>query len=1172
MTFGTHIGRVAGRVTAVVAALCISAAVLPLLADGTPQSLPFSQSWGNTALISTSDNWSGVPGIEGFRGDNLTAANDVDARTVLAADDPGTIDVNANQTNPNTFATGGVTEFELAGGPQLALTGSGTADAPYLRLTMSTAGITGVRVRYTLLDLDGSVDNAAQQVALHYRVGTTGAWTDVPAAYVADATTGPSLATQVTPVDVTLPAAVDNQAVVQLRILTVNATGNDEWVAVDDIVVEAATAPTTPAITAATGTPGTVEHGQTLVIAATAAPGTNPASTTLRVSADTSVVGGAAALPLLDDGIAPDAAASDGLFTGQTIVAAAAGVGARAIPLTVTDEFGRTGGGTLTVNVIAPIPMLTIPAIQGSGAASPVAGQVVRTRGVVTARKFNGYYLQSEPGTEDGDPATSEGIFVFTSSAPPLALQPGDVVSVTATVVEFIPGADPVSPPLTELTSAIAIEVGASALPAPVVITAATLDPNGGLQQLEHLEGMLVTVPLMTAVSGSAGSITETSNTGSNNGVFYTVLTGTPRPVREAGIPAMDPLLTCAAGTGCTIPVFDQNPELLRVDADAIQGVTAPIVTTGAVMTDVTAIVDYGFRSYTLLPTMPLVPAALAIGVPARQAAPGEFTVASFNVQRLFDTVNDPAIGDPVVTATAYADRLTKISTAVRGYLHAPDILGVQEAENITVLQDLAARIDADAAAAGQPAPGYTAHLVEGNDVGGIDVGFLVTSRVTVHSVVQHGPNDTYTNPVNGLQETLNDRPSLSIRATIAAEPGTLPAEVVAVVHHLRSLNGVDDADGRVRAKRLAQAEYVARLLDSLRASYPGVPVVSVGDYNAFEVNDGYVDVLGVARGVPAPASDVVLFGADLLASDFLLAPVVAATPADQTYSYVFEGSAQSLDHVLVSAEAATSLTAFDHARINADFPEVYRGNATRVERTSDHDPAIAYFRFPRDTTPPLVTVPANQQVTAQGPFGALVTFTAAATDDIDGTVVVTCAPPSGSLFAYGATLVSCTATDAVGNVGSATFTVTVVDPATAGLVAGATVQSLGPAGTRVIFSAARTSAGQSGASVLATGRLTSGAPALFVATGIGAVGFYNDPASSPGAWPASGVDTARVVGTGWLNGVAGHTFELIAVDRGEPGRGRDGVQLTVRDAQGVVVLQTTGVIDAGNVDSLPVW
>ena len=1171
MTFGSKTRRVAGRATAVVAAVGISAAVLPLFANGTPQALPFAQDWSNALLLTTADDWAAVPGIEGFRGDNITTSTGVDPQTLLTADNPdvlGVLDVNANQTNPNTFPDGGVAEFAIAD-PVLALNGSGTADAPYLRLTIATTGVTGVRVRYTLRDLDGSNDNAVQPVALHYRVGTSGPWTNVPAAFVADATTGPALATLRTPVQVRLPAVVDNAPAVQLRIMTSNAVGNDEWVGVDDITVDA---DPNPAVAAAAGTPNPVEHGQTLVITATAAAGSNPPSQTFSLTADTSALGGPSALPLLDDGLGGDVVAGDRVFAARTIVSAGAGVGARAIPITVTDEFGRTGGGTLTVTVNAPILTLTIPEIQGSGVASPYVGQVVRTRGVVTARKFNGYYLQSEPGTEDGNPATSDGIFVFTSTAPNAAFQPGDVLSVVATVVEFIPNADPLSPPLTELSSATAVEVGTAALPAPIAVTPATLDPDGGLQQLEPLEGMRVSIASLTAVSGSDGSVTESTNTGSNSGVFYTVLTATPRPVREAGIPAMDPLLVCAAGTGCTVPVFDQNPELLRVDADAILGVAAPVVTTGAVMTDVTAIVDFGFRSYTLLPTAPLVPAGLRVGVPARPRAAGEFTVASFNLQRLFDTVNDPLIGDPVVTATAYADRLIKISAAVRGYLHTPDILGVQEAENLTVLQDLAARIDADATAAGQPAPGYTAYLAEGNDVGGIDVGFLVTSRVTVQSVVQHGLTDTYTNPVNNLQEILNDRPTLSIRATIAAEPGTLPAEVVAVVNHLRSLNGVEEADGRVRAKRLAQAEYVARLLDGLRASYPGVPVVSVGDYNAFEVNDGYVDVLGIVRGVPAPASDVVLFGADLLASDFLLAPVVSATPADQTYSYVFEGSAQSLDHVLVSAEAAAALAAFDHARINADFPEIYRGDATRVERISDHDPAIAYVRFPRDTTPPVVTVPANQQVTAQGPFGALVSYTASATDDIDGSVGVTCAPPPGSLFAHGATLVSCTATDAVGNVGSATFTVTVADPLTAGLLAGATVQGSGRAGTQVIFSAARTSGGQAGASVLAIGRLGSGAPALFVATGVGALGFYDDPASSPGRWPASGIDTARVAGTGWLNGVAGHTFELVAVDRGEPGRGRDGVQLTVRNAQGVVVLQTTGVIDSGNVDSLPIW
>ena len=137
------------------------------------------------------------------------------------------------------------------------------------------------------------------------------------------------------------------------------------------------------------------------------------------------------------------------------------------------------------------------------------------------------------------------------------------------------------------------------------------------------------------------------------------------------------------------------------------------------------------------------------------------------NLQRFFDTVNDPAIGDPVLTAAAYTNRLTKASLIVRDSLHAPDIIGVQEAENLIVLQDLAARIDADAVAAGQAAPGYQAHLIEGNDIGGIDVGVLTRANVTVHSVEQWRPDETYINPRDGTSELLNDRPSLVLDATV---------------------------------------------------------------------------------------------------------------------------------------------------------------------------------------------------------------------------------------------------------------------------------------------------------------------------------------------------------------------------------------------------------------------
>ncbi|MFZ3151909.1 MAG: Ig-like domain-containing protein [Anaerolineaceae bacterium] len=224
----------------VISALTISGLALPLqsvAADGTAQTLPFSQNWSDISLITLDDNWSGVPGISGYRGDNLTSAMGADPQLILAPDDTGVIDVVANQSNPNTNTTGGVAEFDGISDPVVALQGSGTADAPYLLINLDTTNFQEILVNYNVRDIDGSADNVVQPVALHYRVGTSGNFTNLPGGFVADATTGPSLATLVTPVSVTLPSDVNNQPIVQLRIMTANAVGNDEWVGIDDISI-----------------------------------------------------------------------------------------------------------------------------------------------------------------------------------------------------------------------------------------------------------------------------------------------------------------------------------------------------------------------------------------------------------------------------------------------------------------------------------------------------------------------------------------------------------------------------------------------------------------------------------------------------------------------------------------------------------------------------------------------------------------------------------------------------------------------------------------------------------------------------------------------------------------------------------------------------------------------
>ena len=213
----------------------------------------FSQDWTNVGLITADDNWSGVLSVEGYRGDDLTVVTGTDPQTIVAfAGPPGAVlDVIANQTNPNTLTTGGVAEFEIAN-PTIALNGSGTADAPFVIFYLNTTNVTNVTVNYLLRDIDGSVDNSVQPVALQYRVGTSGDFTNLPSGFVADASSGPSLATLTTPVSVVLPVAAENQAQVQVRVMTSNAVGNDEWIGVDDVVITSTAVPE-PASFAALG-------------------------------------------------------------------------------------------------------------------------------------------------------------------------------------------------------------------------------------------------------------------------------------------------------------------------------------------------------------------------------------------------------------------------------------------------------------------------------------------------------------------------------------------------------------------------------------------------------------------------------------------------------------------------------------------------------------------------------------------------------------------------------------------------------------------------------------------------------------------------------------------------------------------------------------------------------
>jgi len=699
-----------------------------------------------------------------------------------------------------------------------------------------------------------------------------------------------------------------------------------------------------PPVGAGQAQPAIVEPGLPLLLTVAVTSGTNPTSASLVVTADLSQAHGSPAQQLFDDGGNGDAVAGDLVFSFGLV--APMEPRTYTVPFTVQDNLARSTSGTFSFAVRAAALSLAIHDIQGSGSFSPYTGRLVATSGIVTATKSNGFFLQAPESQIDADSNTSEGVFVFTSSPP--STVPGHYVTVTGTVQEFQP--DVTAGSVTEIAGPTVTLVGDRfPLPGPVALTMADTSPLGGREQLERYEGMRVLVPSLTVTAPTGGVVNEANATATSNGVFYGVVTGIPRPLREAGIEVGDPL---PAGAPPNIPRFDGNPERIRIDSDALAGAAPIDVTTGAVVTNLVGPLDYAFGVYAIYPDPAQPPAVTGNhkAIPVRPGLATELTIASFNMQRFFDTVDDPAISDVALTAPALQNRLVKASLAIRNIMRTPDVIGVEEMENLPLLQALARQVSVDAVAAGEADPEYQGILAEGNDIGGIDVGFLVrSSRVAIDDWLQFGKDTVYVQP-NGTTAVLNDRPPLLVHATPNL-PGVAPFPITIIVNHLRSLSGIDDpSDGdRVRAKRLAQAQYLARYVQDLQSSNPHERVVLVGDFNAFEVNDGYVDVMGIVKGTPAPSDQVVLSGAALVDPD--LTDLVETKPRDERYSFVFDGTAQELDHVLVTRNLLPFVSDFLSARNNADFPEVMRGDPSRAERISDHDMVVAYLRPPLATT-----------------------------------------------------------------------------------------------------------------------------------------------------------------------------------------------------------------------------
>ncbi len=751
--------------------------------------------------------------------------------------------------------------------------------------------------------------------------------------------------------------------------------------------------------------------------------------------------------------------------------------------------------------------------VQGAGATSPQVGNTLTVRGVITANASDGFFIQTATG-DDGNPNTSEGLFVagMTSAGA------GTVVDVTGTVEEF---ADFGAGTVTRLVGVTdVLEVGTAVLPDPILLTDVELSPTGSPDQLERFEGMRVTTASLRSVSATR-----------SDGSFYVVVhdpaSPDARPFREPGIEVGAPALPCAIGP-CAFQSFDGNPERLRVDSDKLASTVATQLSVGSVITNVSGLLHFEMGDYTLLPEFTLtdlVPPP-SEGM-AMRAAPvtgaDEYSIASLN------------LGAEPEDQEEADEQLAKASALVRTVLNAPDIIGVQRADAAT-LNALAARIDQDASDAGETVPGYVAQLD----------GFLVkASRVTVVSADVVGADQVFQGA------PLFDRAPVMLRGVVFGSPAMVPQPLTVLNGELRSIadvGGADAAGDNARAHRRAQAEWLAGFVQTRNDLNDAL--VLVGNFNAHAFNDGYVDVMGTVSGTPAPADQVVLESPDLVTPD--LANLAGGLLIGERYSSVARGSAQSFDHTLVSDNLVAQVRGFAFARVHADFPAALRG-------LSDRDPSVAYFAFPPDSTAPQFdSTPPDQTVEATGPDGAIVTFTVpTATDNLDGSVPVTCVPASGSTFPVGTTTVDCTATDSAGNVGRVQFRVTVTRSApapTAGRMFGAGLLKSGANRVTFAFDVKRSANDHSRGWLL-----------LMVTDGRGRHSFLTVPSVQDVAF-SNPRGTATFGGFAFWNGRPGYRFEVTAHDHGSHGGRGDTFSVVVKAPNGAVVVSASGLISVGKI------
>ncbi|MDF8265868.1 lamin tail domain-containing protein [Luteipulveratus flavus] len=584
----------------------------------------------------------------------------------------------------------------------------------------------------------------------------------------------------------------------------------------------------------------------------------------------------------------------------------------------------------------------TVAEVQGAAHISPLNNQLVRdVAGVVTAVTSNGFWIQST--TPDQDPATSEGVFVFSRTAPTVAV--GDAVTVAGTVTEFRSGGSGGNDNLT--TTEIA---------SPKVTTTSSGNPLPTAVVL----GVDRVAPAQTVEAGNPGSVEkpgvpfdpatsaidfDESLEGMRVGVRDAVATG---PTNESYgelpvVPGQQVQAQRSRSGGVVYGGYDQpNSQRIILDDPLLPKGAMPVVNVGDTLTgDTVGVMDYGFGNFKLLATQ--VGTASSAGLQRETTATqtnNQLAVATFNVENL-------APSDP---ATKYE----RLAGQITHNLASPDVLALEEiqdnsgaADDGTV--DSSATVDKLVTAikdAGGPA--YEARWIDpqndtdgGQPGGNIRQVFLYRPDRDVEFVDVTGGDATTPTTVVGTGKgtTLSASPGRIDPANPAWNSSRKPLvgqfrfrgkSVFVIANHFASKGGDDPLFGRWQqptrfseAQRHEQSRAVRGFVDKLLSADAQANVVVLGDLNDFEFSE----------------TANILVGSGSTA----LTDLPRTLPANERYSYVFDGNSQVLDHILISP-ALLKAPAGSHGP--AYSYDIVHTNSEFHDQDSDHDPQVVRLQL----------------------------------------------------------------------------------------------------------------------------------------------------------------------------------------------------------------------------------